>query len=82
METEPAGEPPLVSDEAAEVSRRAFAALSRLMVQPDADVPANTLEGLVRELLRPMLKEWLDAELPRIVDSQVAREIARITGRV
>jgi hypothetical protein len=40
----------------------------------------NTLEGLVRELLRPMLREWLDAKLPDIVEAMVAREIERITG--
>jgi cell pole-organizing protein PopZ len=31
-------------------------------------------------MLRPMLKEWLDARLPEIVESLVAREISRITG--
>ena len=41
----------------------------------------NTLDGLVRELLRPMLKEWLDARLPELVETLVAREIARITGK-
>ncbi len=35
----------------------------------------------MRELLKPMLREWLDANLPQIVDQMVAREIARITSR-
>ena len=34
----------------------------------------------VREMLRPMLREWLDANLPQVVESLVAKEIARITG--
>ena len=41
----------------------------------------NTLEGLVRSLLKPMLKEWLDARLPILVEEMVAKEIARITAR-
>lgn len=71
--------PTIVSPVAAAKSRDSLAALSALLVQPDA--PDNTLEGLVRELLRPVLKEWLDAKLPEIVESMVAKEIARITGR-
>jgi uncharacterized protein len=41
----------------------------------------TSLEGLVREMLRPMLKEWLDANLPAIVEAKVAREIERITKK-
>jgi hypothetical protein len=32
-------------------------------------------------MLRPMLREWLDANLPRLVESMVAKEIARISGK-
>lgn len=38
----------------------------------------NTIEGLVRELLKPMIKEWLDANLPQIVDEKVEAEVQRI----
>jgi len=31
-------------------------------------------------MLRPMLREWLDANLPRMVEEMVQREIARITA--
>jgi uncharacterized protein len=41
----------------------------------------TSLEGLTRELLRPMLKEWLDAKLPSLVEAMVAREIERITKK-
>jgi uncharacterized protein len=41
----------------------------------------TSLEGLTRELLRPMLKEWLDTNLPAIVEAKVAREIERITKK-
>lgn len=70
----------LVSPQVANASRDSLAALSALVVRPEP-VADNTLEGLVRELLRPMLKDWLDARLPELVESLVAREIARITGR-
>ncbi len=71
--------PSLVSGEAAEASRKALAALSGLKLDPDA--PADTLDGLVREMLRPMLKQWLDANLPELVERIVAREIARLGTR-
>lgn len=41
----------------------------------------TSLEGLVREMLRPMLKEWLDANLPTIVEKAIAREIQRVMRR-
>ena len=54
-------------------------ALSRLIVKPQ--VPgSDTLEGLVREMLKPMLRDWLVQNLPQLVEQIVAREIARITG--
>lgn len=41
----------------------------------------RTLEGVVRAMLRPMLKEWLDANLPGIVDEKVQAEIDRVSRR-
>ncbi len=43
-----------------------------------ADTPGQTVEGVVRELLKPMLKEWLDYNLPSIVESRVEAELERI----
>lgn len=70
----------IISDEAAEASRARLASLSRLVVKPEV-AGSDTLEGLVREMLKPMLRDWLDANLPDLVESMVAREIARITGQ-
>ncbi len=71
---------PLVSNDAATASRDKLAALSEILVRaPSAS--DNTLEGLVREMLRPMLKDWLDQRLPMLVEHLVEKEIARITGR-
>jgi len=39
---------------------------------------ARTLEDLVRELLRPMLKTWLDDNLPTVVERLVRAEIERV----
>jgi cell pole-organizing protein PopZ len=40
-----------------------------------------TLEELVREELRPLLKEWLDANLPALVERVVRSEIERVVNR-
>lgn len=37
-----------------------------------------TLENLMRELLKPMLKEWLDANLPSIVKWLVTEQIEKM----
>lgn len=42
----------------------------------------RTLEDIVKELLRPMLKDWLDANLPTLVHRIVEREVAKLAGRV
>jgi cell pole-organizing protein PopZ len=41
---------------------------------------ARTLQDLVREMLRPMLKSWLDDNLPTVVERLVLAEIERIIG--
>jgi len=69
----------LVSGKAAKASKAALAALDSVRIDPSAG--ANTMDGLVREMLKPMLKEWLDANLPELVERVVAREVARIIGR-
>ncbi|MBX9815378.1 MAG: DUF2497 domain-containing protein [Sphingomonas sp.] len=70
----------IASPRTAAAARGALDNLARLMVKPEPESD-GTLEGLVRELLRPMLREWLDANLPEIVEAMVAREIERITTR-
>lgn len=40
-----------------------------------------TIEDLVRQGLRPLLKEWLDAHLPALVERLVRAEIERVVGR-
>ena len=74
--------PTLLSDNAAAASRSRLASLSALRQRGEAQVAdAGALEAVVREMLRPMLKDWLDQRLPEIVEELVTREIARLTGR-
>ena len=40
---------------------------------------ARTLEDLVKEMLRPMLKNWLDDNLPSLVERLVRAEIERVS---
>jgi len=75
-----AAEGPIVSVESEIAARSSLAALSSMIVSPSTPGD-HTLEGLVREMLKPMLKQWLDANLPTLVEGMVAKEIARITGR-
>lgn len=59
------------------VANQAAGALSKLMGSMLVSSGA-TLDDVVRELLKPMLKDWLDANLPQIVEAEVAKEIDRI----
>lgn len=65
----------LVGDTAASAAASAFGSLSSALLMPK---DARTLEDVVRELLRPLLKEWLDQNLPRIVETKVEEEVQRI----
>ncbi len=73
----------IASSETVRASQAALAALSAI-ANPVSQVgnsdTAHPLEGLVREMLRPLLKEWLDENLPTLVEEMVAREIAKITA--
>lgn len=71
----------LVGDSAAASAASAFAGLASAARRPTEDVPAvagPTIDELARSLLRPMLKEWLDAHLPGIVEAEVRKEVERI----
>lgn len=70
----------ILSVESEVAARQSLSALSSMLVAPK-DGEDNTLDGLVRAMLKPMLKDWLDARLPQLVEEMVAKEIARITGR-
>ena len=66
----------LVSDQAAGAAASAFGQLSAAISMPS---DGRTLEDVTRELLKPLLKGWLDEHLPRIVDAAVRDEVERIS---
>jgi hypothetical protein len=78
----PTGYDTLVGDSAAASAASAFAGLASSLKKSEpmeTSTPSGpTLDELARALLRPMLKEWLDANLPGIVEAQVRKEVERI----
>ncbi|WP_420867633.1 PopZ family protein [Afifella marina] len=65
----------LLSDDADEAVSGAFNSLAHTILSQNA----RTLEDLVSEMLRPMLKEWLDDNLPPLVERLVREEIERVS---
>lgn len=85
VDTVPAGSDTLLSEEA---STAATAALSKLLagnvaVQRDdaSRVGSVTLEDIAREQMTPLIKSWLDQNLPRIIEGIVAKELEKIARR-
>jgi uncharacterized protein len=68
-------EPPLLSPAATAVVNSAFGTLAHSMLVQNA----KTLEDLVKEMLRPLLKAWLDDNLPTLVERLVRAEIERVS---
>ena len=76
---------PLLGEEAQGAMKQNLAALA-MLAEPGAKPQIvrsgeTSLEGLTRELMRPMLAEWLDKNLPGMVEKMVQAEIARIAGK-
>jgi cell pole-organizing protein PopZ len=78
-------EAPLIADGVRSAMQENLAALAMLAEPPARPQIVRSgetsLEGLTRELLRPMLAEWLEANLPAMVEKLVQAEIARIVGK-
>ncbi len=74
----------LVAPEAAAAAASSVGALLRsLATERGVTVSRGgpSLEDIVREELRPLLKEWLDSHLPPLVERLVRAEIERVVGR-
>ena len=76
---------PLMSATSREAMRDNLATLA-LLAEPGAQPQIvrsgeTSLEGMVREMLRPMLADWLDKNLPPMVEELVRQEIARIVKK-
>ncbi len=75
----------IVSAATSQAAAAAFAELGALPERRrEGDVPlgdaSRTLEGIVRDALRPMLQAWLDEHLPALVERLVRAEIARVVN--
>ena len=70
----PADEAPLLSDEAENAVSAAFQSLTDSMTAHGLEVAAQ----MAREMLRPMIKTWLDENLPAMVERLVRAEIQRV----
>jgi cell pole-organizing protein PopZ len=75
------GERGLVSAATAEAVDAAFDTLAQRTAQAMQVRNGRTVEELVSELIRPMLKTWLDDNLPGLVERLVRAEIERVTRR-
>ena len=76
--------PGLVSEAASHAASNAIGSLIRSISSERAVAigrPGITLEDLVREELRPLLKSWLDSNLPSLVERIVRAEIQRVVER-
>ncbi len=74
----PAADPderPLISNSTTAAMDSAFNSLAQTVLVQNA----RTLEDLVREMLRPLLKSWLDDNLPGMVERIVKAEIERVS---
>ena len=65
----------IISEESDAVVSGAFGALAHTILAQNA----RTLEDLVAEMLKPMLKDWLDDNLPPLVERLVQEEIQRVS---
>ena len=85
--SEPASAPPvseLVAPAAAAAAAASMGQLLRAVTQERSSAifrGGPTIEDVVREEVRPMLKEWLDNHLPGIVERAVRAEIERVVSR-
>ncbi len=70
-------ETPLLSPRTSAAVDTAFTSLTHTVLSQNP----RTLEDLVRDMLKPMLKAWLDANLPDMVERLVRAEIERLSRR-
>lgn len=74
----------LMSVAAAGATAAAFAALARSSQSRDSGLAlgsGRTLEDLVQEMIRPMIKDWLDKNLPPMAERLVRKELERLSRR-
>jgi uncharacterized protein len=81
---------PLISESAASAAKSALSTLASTLeterMAMTAAMPigdgTRTLESMVTEIMRPMIKQWLDQNLSGVVERAVQKEIQRISRRI
>lgn len=70
----------IVEATTAAAASKAFLSLTET-VQISRGGESRTLEDIVVEMLKPMVKDWLDANLAQIVEEKVEEEVQRVARR-
>lgn len=72
----------ILTDHAAHAALQGFARLaSHTPVERQSHLAGITLEDIVRDLMRPMLRDWLDQNLPPLIEKLVAKELQRLARK-
>ncbi len=69
----------IIAERTADAASKAFMNLSQSVQVSDGR--GRTLEDMVEEMIRPMIKDWLDANLATIVEEKVEEEVQRVARR-
>lgn len=76
----------LLSEKTADEATAEMAKLLASNVAVEREEPARigrlTLEDMARDLMRPLIKSWLDQNLPRVIEKVVAKEMEKLARRV
>lgn len=70
----------LISEEVRNQASSSFMQLTRTTLVSESPDP-RSLEAMVQEMLRPVLEDWLNQNLPGIVERLVQQEIDRVSRR-
>ena len=75
----------LVSEKTAEIVTDSLSKILTASVAPEKEERDHagkmTLEDMARELMQPMIKAWLDQNLPAIIEKAVQKEVEKLSRR-
>jgi len=72
----------IMTDNAADATLRGFSSLlGNMSVDRGKHAGGITLEDIVRESMKPLLREWLDKNLPPMIEKLVKRELEKLANK-
>lgn len=71
----------IIEGDAAQATLGAFERLAQSIPVARTGNESNTLEDIVRDMLRPMLRQWVDANMPAIAERLVKKELERLVDK-